>query len=61
MAEKNDIIGIAPALAGILIPIVLFVLIFTPSQAWILVPIAFAFALLGIGVAYFASKPTRRR
>jgi len=62
MAEKNDIIGIAPALAGIFIPIVLFVLIFAKEQAWILVPIAFAFALLGIGIGYFASKiPIKKR
>ena len=61
MPKQNDIIGIAPSLAGIFIPIVLFVLIFSREDAWILVPIAFAFALLGIGVAYFASKSSRRR
>lgn len=61
MTDKNDVIGIAPALAGIFIPIVLFVLLFAKESAWILVPIAFALALLGIGVAYFAVKPTRRR
>lgn len=61
MTEKNDIVGIAPALAGIFIPIVLFVLIFASEKAWILVPIAFAFALLGIGVAYFASCKVQRR
>lgn len=54
--DKDSIVGIAPALAGIFIPIVLFVLIFAEEQAWILVPIAASFALLGIGVAYFASK-----
>jgi VIT1/CCC1 family predicted Fe2+/Mn2+ transporter len=56
MAEKNDITGIAPALAGIFIPIVLFVMIFDKGQAWILPLIAFAFAILGIGIGYFASK-----
>jgi VIT1/CCC1 family predicted Fe2+/Mn2+ transporter len=56
MKDKNDITGIAPALGGIFIPIVLFVLILAKESAWVLVPIAFAFALLGIGVAYFASK-----
>ena len=61
MTEKDSIIGIAPALGGIFIPIVLFVLIFAKEQAWILAPMAFAFALLGIGVAYFASKTQRRR
>ena len=61
MTDKNDVIGIAPALGGIFIPIVLFVLIFAKESAWILVPIAFALALLGIGVAYFAVKSTRRR
>lgn len=61
MADKDNITGIAPALGGIFIPIVLFVLIFASDKAWILVPIAFAFALLGIGVAYFASKPQKRR
>ncbi len=54
--DKNSIIGIAPALAGIFIPIVLFVMIFDKGQAWTLPLIAFAFAILGIGVAYFASK-----
>ena len=58
---KDDVSSIAPALAGILIPIALFVLIFAKESAWILVPIAFAFALLGVGVAYFASRPSRRR
>jgi VIT1/CCC1 family predicted Fe2+/Mn2+ transporter len=61
MTEKDNITGIAPALGGIFIPIVLFVLIFAKEQAWILAPIAFAFALLGIGVAYFAVKTPRRR
>ena len=63
MAKDNDIVGIAPALGGIFIPVVLFVLIFAREDAWILVPVAFAFALLGIGVAYFASmqKTSRRR
>lgn len=61
MTEKDNITSIAPALGGILIPIVLFVLIFAKEQTWILAPIAFAFAILGIGVAYFASKPQRRR
>jgi len=54
--DKNSIAGIAPALGGIFIPIALFVLLFAKEQAWILAPIAFAFAFLGIGVAYFASK-----
>ncbi len=59
----NDIAGIAPAMAGIFIPIVLFFLIFAKDQAWVLGSIAFAFAILGIGVAYFASKarPKGRR
>jgi len=61
MTDRDNVTGIAPALAGIFIPIVLFVLIFAPSHAWILVPIAFAFALLGIGVAYFAVKAPKRR
>ena len=61
MPKQNDIVGMATGLAGIFIPVVLFVLIFARESAWVLAPIAFAFALLGIGVAYFASKPTRRR
>jgi VIT1/CCC1 family predicted Fe2+/Mn2+ transporter len=61
MADNNNITGIAPALAGIFIPIVLFVLVFDKERAWILVPIAFAFAILGIGVAYFASKVPRKK
>ena len=61
MTDKDSIVGIAPALAGIFIPIVLFVLLFAKESAWILVPIAFALALLGIGVAYFAVKVPRRR
>lgn len=61
MTDKDSIVGIAPALAGIFIPIVLFVLLFAKESAWILVPIAFALALLGIGVVYFAVKVPRRR
>lgn len=61
MPKQNDLAGMATGLAGIFIPVVLFVLIFARESAWILAPIAFAFALLGIGVAYFAGKPTRRR
>ncbi|MFH8086284.1 MAG: hypothetical protein QW609_00460 [Candidatus Aenigmatarchaeota archaeon] len=56
MKKEHDITGIAPALASIFIPIVFFFLIFAKEQAWVLAIIAFAFALLGIGVAYFASK-----
>ena len=62
MTDKNDIVTIAPALGGIFIPIVLFVLIFAKEQAWILVPISFAFAVLGIGIGYLASlTPIRKR
>ena len=61
MAEKENIAGIGPALAAIFIPIVLFVLLFDKGSSWILPPIAFCFVLLGIGVAYFASKDRSRR
>ena len=61
MNDQNDVTGMATGLAGIFIPVALFVLIFAKESAWVLAPIAFAFALLGIGVAYFARKPSRRR
>lgn len=56
MAEKNSFVGIAPALGGVFIPIVLFVVLFAKEQAWVLAPIAIAFAIMGIFLGYFASK-----
>jgi hypothetical protein len=56
MAEKNDFAGLAAALAGIFVPIVLFVGIFMRESAWVLAPISVSFAAMGIALGYFASK-----
>jgi hypothetical protein len=55
-AEKNPVISIASVCGGIMVPIVLFVLIFAKEQAWVLAPIAGALAVMGIFLGYFASK-----
>lgn len=56
MADNDPFVGIAGAIGGIFLVIVLFVMIFASSQAWILMPIVFAMALMGIFLGYFALK-----
>ena len=56
MAEKNDpFVGIAGAVGGTLLVMVLFVVLFAKESAWILAPIASAMAIMGIGLGYFAT------
>jgi hypothetical protein len=59
--EQNPFVAIAGVIAGIMMIMLLFVMIFDPGQAWVLMPIAGAMALLGIALGYFASKPRRFR
>ena len=59
--EQNPFVAIAGVIAGVMLVMLLFVMIFEPSQAWILMPIAGAMMLLGIALGYFASKPRRFR
>ena len=59
--EQNPFVAIAGVIAGVMMIMLLFVLIFDAGQAWILMPIAFALMVLGIALGYFASKPRRFR
>ena len=59
--EQNPFVAIAGVIAGIMLVMLLFVMIFEPSQAWILMPISGAMMILGIFLGYFASKPRRFR
>lgn len=54
--NKNDFVGIGAALGGILIPIVLFFLLFAPQQAWVLAIIAGCFTVMAIVLGYLAYK-----
>ncbi len=54
--DESPHVKIAASLGGIFIPVVALVVIFTPSQAWILIFIAFAFALLGAVASYYAAR-----
>ena len=59
MAKKEDkdtFVGIAGSIGGISIVIVLFVMLFNSTQAWILAPVIGSLALMGIFLGYFASK-----
>ena len=59
--EQNPFVAIVGVIAGIMLVMLLFVMIFEPSQAWILMPISGAMMILGITLGYFASKPRRFR
>lgn len=59
--EQNPFVAIAGVIAGIMLVMLLFVMIFDSGQAWILMPIAGAMMILGIALGYFASKPRRFR
>ncbi|MBL7106659.1 MAG: hypothetical protein ISS77_03515 [Phycisphaerae bacterium] len=54
--KDNPMVGIAAVCGGIMVPIAALVLIFASNQAWILVPVAGAMAVMGIFLGYFASK-----
>ncbi|MEM7813950.1 MAG: hypothetical protein QW548_03565 [Candidatus Aenigmatarchaeota archaeon] len=54
--KEADFAGIGASLAGIFVPVVLFVTLFARESAWVLAPIAAAFAAMGIALGYFASK-----
>jgi len=57
----DPFVAIAGVIAVVTLVMLFFTLIFAPSQAWILMPIAGAMAILGIALGYFASKPKRFR
>ncbi|MHC4159251.1 MAG: hypothetical protein ACYSSO_09255 [Planctomycetota bacterium] len=54
--EKNPIVAIAGVCGGIMVAITAVVLIFAEEQAWVLIPIAIAIAVMGIFLGYFTSK-----
>ncbi|MFH1770590.1 MAG: hypothetical protein ABH828_03460 [archaeon] len=59
MAKNKDpvmdgFVGIGASLGGIFLVIVLFFLIFAQTQAALLIPLAWAFAVLGIALGFFA-------
>ena len=53
---KNPVVAVAAICGGVMIPIAATVLIFAAEQAWVLMPIAMAIAVMGIFLGYFASK-----
>jgi predicted membrane channel-forming protein YqfA (hemolysin III family) len=57
----DPFVAIAGVIAGVMLVMLLFTLIFDSGQVWILMPIAGAMAILGIALGYFASKPKRFR
>jgi hypothetical protein len=60
--EKQDpFVAIAGVIAGVMMVMLLFVLIFDAGQVWILMPIAGALMILGIALGYYASNPRRFR
>jgi predicted membrane channel-forming protein YqfA (hemolysin III family) len=62
MVNNGDpFVAIAGVIAGVMLVMLFFTLIFDPGQVWILMPIAGAMAILGIALGYFASKPRRFR
>lgn len=54
--QKNPYVGIAASLGGLFVAVVAIFAIFANSSIGSTVPIAFAFALLGIFLGHFASK-----
>lgn len=65
--EKDTFVGIAGAIGGTFLVMVLFVVLFAEEQSWVLAPIAGAMAIMGIGLGYYAgqtktkSRARRRR
>ena len=62
--DKNDtFVGIAIAVGGTVMVMVLFVVLFAKNQAWVLAPISSAIAIMGIGLGYLAAvgKKKKRR
>ncbi len=58
--EKDPFVGIAGAVGGTLLVMVLFVVLFAREQSWVLAPIASAMTILGIALGYYASQPRTR-
>ena len=59
--EGDPFVAIAGVVSGIALVMLIFTLVFAPSQLWILMPIVGTMAILGIALGYFASKPRRFR
>jgi hypothetical protein len=59
--KTNPFVAIAGVIAGVMMIMLLFILIFDAGQVWILMPVAGALCLMGIALGYFASKPRRFR
>ena len=59
--EGNPFVAIGASLAGIFLVIVLFFLIFAKEFALYLVPIAWAFVVLGIILGFFAYLSMKNR
>lgn len=56
MKDKKDYIGLAGAVGGLLIPMILFIGVFLKEDAWVVAPVAASMCALGIAIGYFMSK-----
>ena len=54
--QKSPFVGIAGAIGGVTVAMVALIVIFSPGSAWVIAPIVFCMAVLGITLGYFASK-----
>lgn len=59
MNDGNKFVKIAGSIGGLMVGMAALVLIFAPNQAWILIYIVVAMAVMGIFLGYFASKTGR--
>jgi len=53
---SDSMTSLAGVICGCLIAMIAIVVIFVPSQAGIITPIAISMAVLGIGLGYFRAK-----
>ena len=61
MEDKNPFVAIGASLAGIFMVIAVLFLIFAKDQLNILVPIVWAFVIMGVFLGLFASITMRKK
>lgn len=61
MENGNQFVKIAGSIGGLMVGMAAIVLIFAQDQAYILIYIVAAMALLGIALGYFAHKSTTNK
>ncbi len=54
--EKNQFVGIAGTIGGIMVAIVAIFLIFAKEWSWVLTPITISMCVMGVFLGYFAYK-----